>query len=112
MCMFLALLQFGMATFYNVEFTIQETNCDNTTDLAEIAKCEVMTCEFAVSECLFFTFFCVLVVHYFLFGQMSNASFFFPQHKGLCRATHSHSPTGEEDITVECDIFEPEVNNP
>ena len=45
----LSLLQSGMATFYNVEFTIQETNCDNTTDLADIAKCEKMSCEFAVS---------------------------------------------------------------
>ncbi|XP_063056940.1 fetuin B [Engraulis encrasicolus] len=67
----------GMATFYNVEFTIQETSCANTTDLADIAKCEVMTCEFA--------------------------------HKGLCKASHSHAPTGDEDITVECEIFEPEA---
>lgn len=66
----------GMATFYNVEFTIQETSCANTTDIADIAKCEPMTCEFA--------------------------------HKGLCKATHSHAPNGEEDTTVECDIFEPE----
>ncbi|KAL2090246.1 hypothetical protein ACEWY4_014934 [Coilia grayii] len=66
----------GMATFYNVEFTIQETSCANTTDLADIAKCEPMTCEFA--------------------------------HKGLCKATHSHAPTGDEDISVDCDIFEPE----
>ncbi|XP_062412487.1 fetuin B [Sardina pilchardus] len=66
----------GMATFYTVEFTIQETSCANTTDLADIAKCEPMSCEFA--------------------------------HKGLCTSTHSHSPAGDEDISVECDIFEPE----
>lgn len=61
MYMILALLQSGMATFYNVEFTIQETNCDNTTDLADIAKCEVMTCEFAVRKCHF------VFVHFNLF---------------------------------------------
>ncbi|XP_041914057.1 fetuin B [Alosa sapidissima] len=66
----------GMATFYNVEFTIQETACDNSTDLTDIAKCEPMSCEFA--------------------------------HKGLCKATHSHAPTGDENISVKCDIFEPE----
>ncbi|XP_036442949.1 histidine-rich glycoprotein-like isoform X1 [Colossoma macropomum] len=39
--------QGGVVTFYNVEFTIQETVCSNTTDIAEVSKCEIMTCEFA-----------------------------------------------------------------
>ncbi|XP_072517229.1 fetuin B [Salminus brasiliensis] len=68
--------QGGFVTFYNVEFTIQESVCSNKTDLAEISKCDIMACEFA--------------------------------HKGLCKASHSHS-NGNEHISVECEIFEPEA---
>ncbi|XP_076879410.1 fetuin B [Brachyhypopomus gauderio] len=39
--------QGGFVTFYNVEFTIQETECSNKTDIAEISQCKIMTCEFA-----------------------------------------------------------------
>ncbi|XP_010870818.1 fetuin-B [Esox lucius] len=37
----------GMATFYNAEFTIQETTCANSTNLSEAPKCPLMDCEFA-----------------------------------------------------------------
>ncbi|KAJ7986209.1 hypothetical protein DPEC_G00337590 [Dallia pectoralis] len=37
----------GMATFYNAEFTVQETTCANTTDVSTASKCPLMDCEFA-----------------------------------------------------------------
>ncbi|CAB1424741.1 unnamed protein product [Pleuronectes platessa] len=40
-----ATLSMGMATFYNVEFTIQETTCRRDVPLAD--KCPPMDCEFA-----------------------------------------------------------------
>ncbi|XP_028855813.1 fetuin B [Denticeps clupeoides] len=39
--------QGGMVTFYNVEFTIQETVCSNTTNLADVSSCDLLSCEFA-----------------------------------------------------------------
>jgi len=67
----------GMATFYFVEYTMQETICAKTTDVKDAANCALMSCEFA--------------------------------HKGHCKASHSHSPSGEEFLDVECEIFEPEA---
>uniref|UniRef100_A0A672YXK3 Histidine-rich glycoprotein-like n=1 Tax=Sphaeramia orbicularis TaxID=375764 RepID=A0A672YXK3_9TELE len=66
----------GMATFYNVEFTIQETTCTKDNDTAA-ENCPVMDCEFA--------------------------------HKGFCKASKSRSPTGDEEISVQCEIYEPEA---
>ncbi|XP_060796652.1 antihemorrhagic factor cHLP-B-like [Neoarius graeffei] len=42
-----AISQLGMIIMYNVEFTIQETVCSNKTDISEVSKCDLMTCEFA-----------------------------------------------------------------
>ncbi|XP_062306222.1 fetuin B [Osmerus eperlanus] len=42
-----ASLSMGMATFYLVEYTIQETTCANSTDRSQAAKCPLMECEFA-----------------------------------------------------------------
>jgi len=71
----------GMATFYHAQFTIQETTCANSTSPAEAAKCPLMECEFA--------------------------------HKGFCKASHAHSmgpeESGEDPVSVECEIFEPEA---
>ncbi|KAJ8374358.1 hypothetical protein SKAU_G00049380 [Synaphobranchus kaupii] len=39
--------QGGIADFTFAEFTIQETVCSNSTDVAEAAKCALMDCEFA-----------------------------------------------------------------
>ncbi|KAI4898285.1 hypothetical protein NFI96_024414 [Prochilodus magdalenae] len=39
--------QGGFVSFYNVEFTIQETVCSNTTNATEVSKCGIMSCEFA-----------------------------------------------------------------
>lgn len=36
--------------------------------------------------------------------------FFSPQHKGFCKASLYHSPTNDEIIDVECEIYEPEVS--
>ncbi|XP_071369297.1 fetuin B [Centroberyx affinis] len=71
-----ATLSMGMATFYNAQYTIQETSCANSKDATKAVDCPVMDCEFA--------------------------------HKGFCKASHSHSPGGE-DISVECEIYEPEA---
>jgi len=35
--------------------------------------------------------------------------FFHPQHKGFCKASLFNLPTDEEDISVKCEIYEPEV---
>ncbi|XP_058494558.1 fetuin B [Solea solea] len=67
----------GMATFYNAEYTIQETTCVNSADAVAADKCPLMDCEFA--------------------------------HKGFCKASHHTAPDGEEGVTVECEIYEPEA---
>ncbi|KAJ8374354.1 hypothetical protein SKAU_G00049340 [Synaphobranchus kaupii] len=46
--------QGGIADFTFAEFTIQETVCSNSTDVAEAAKCALMDCEFADKESVFF----------------------------------------------------------
>jgi len=62
----------GMASFYNVEYTVQETTCAK----GAADPCPLMDCEFA--------------------------------HKGHCKGSHSHHPGGE-DLSVECEIYEPEA---
>ncbi|XP_036410595.1 fetuin-B-like [Megalops cyprinoides] len=42
-----ASFQGGFGMFYFAEFTIQETVCANTTDIAEASKCALMDCKFA-----------------------------------------------------------------
>ncbi|XP_054646644.1 fetuin B [Dunckerocampus dactyliophorus] len=67
----------AMGMYYHVEYTIQETTCNKTTDAGTNDKCPIMECEFA--------------------------------HKGFCKASHYHTPTGDSEISVECEIYEPEA---
>lgn len=41
--------QMGMVTFYNTEYTIQETACSKDIEEVTAEKCPPMSCEFAVS---------------------------------------------------------------
>lgn len=42
-------IQFGMAMYFNVEYTIQETICPKSAEAVTVEKCPPMECEFAVS---------------------------------------------------------------
>ncbi|KAI3368471.1 hypothetical protein L3Q82_025482 [Scortum barcoo] len=72
----------AMSMHYNAEYAIQETTCPNSAEVVTADKCPLMDCEFAVSH-----------------NEFTRAS---------VRASHSHSPTGDGETTVECEIYEPE----
>lgn len=38
-------------------------------------------------------------------------TYFCPQHKGFCSATHTLSHNGEEYLESKCEIYEPEVKD-
>lgn len=44
-----------------------------------------------------------------LHPHISYLLYFPPQHKGFCKASLYNLPTGDENISVECEIYEPEV---
>lgn len=67
----------GVAAYYHVEYTIQETTCTKSTEAAAADKCPVMECEFA--------------------------------HKGFCKASSYESPAGDSQISVDCELYEPEA---
>ncbi|KAM8874700.1 uncharacterized protein AB9W97_015908 [Spinachia spinachia] len=65
----------GMAMYYHVEYTIQETTCTKSAAAAD--KCPLIECEFA--------------------------------HKGFCKGSLFSSHVSDAEVSVECEIYEPEA---